>query len=167
MKNIKWEIIVLISLIVLVFLAGYLSQNRLVLASKPQNSGGIEAEVVIIAPPVLTSSGNPNLDRKLEKSEIIELIYYYSNYYGVNFSLTYELAKFESNFNPTAKSPKSTAKGIYQFLDKTWIDNCEGNVYNAEDNIKCAIRIISEDGLKHWTADKNVAKYLTLFGFIK
>ena len=170
MKN-KWitelglsQWILGVILLSLIFLIGF---RGVVFGKKPQNSGGKWAEVVIIAPPYLTSQNNPNFNEEPEKWQIQELIYYYSGYYGVDFSLSYELAKFESGFNPKAKNEFSSAKGIYQFIDKTWADNCEGDVYSAEDNIKCAIRIISEGGLKHWTIDKNVAEYLTLLGFIK
>jgi len=31
------------------------------------------------------------------------------------------LRKIESNFNPTAQASTSSAKGLYQFIDQTWL----------------------------------------------
>lgn len=41
---------------------------------------------------------------------------------GIDFSFLMELASVESNFNPVAKSKTSTATGLYQFKDETWMD---------------------------------------------
>lgn len=49
------------------------------------------------------------------------------------------IAECESNFNQYAKNPNSTAKGIYQFISKTWTNYCEGDVLNYQDNIKCFV----------------------------
>lgn len=59
----------------------------------------------------------------------------------------------ESGFNPKAKNPNSTAKGIYQILDGTWkAHKCEGDVYDPVDNIKCARKIYEDSGTKPWDA---------------
>ena len=31
----------------------------------------------------------------------------------------------------------SSAKGIFQFIDRTWGSYCEGDVLNDEDNVRC------------------------------
>jgi len=41
---------------------------------------------------------------------------------GVDFSFLMELARVESNFNPTARAPRSTATGLFQFRDHTWLE---------------------------------------------
>jgi len=38
----------------------------------------------------------------------------------------------------------SSAKGIYQFTDKTWKNYCDGDVMNDEDNIRCFIRLYNK-----------------------
>lgn len=41
---------------------------------------------------------------------------------GVDFSYLVKQAKAESSFNPNAKAKTSSATGLYQFIDSTWID---------------------------------------------
>jgi hypothetical protein len=40
---------------------------------------------------------------------------------GVNFAYLMQQAGVESDFNPAAKAKTSSATGLYQFLDKTWM----------------------------------------------
>ena len=41
---------------------------------------------------------------------------------GVNFSYLVEKAAAESSFNPTAKAKTSSATGLFQFIERTWLD---------------------------------------------
>jgi peptidoglycan hydrolase-like protein with peptidoglycan-binding domain len=41
---------------------------------------------------------------------------------GVDFSFLMELARVESNFNPTARAPKTSATGLFQFKDYSWLE---------------------------------------------
>jgi hypothetical protein len=41
---------------------------------------------------------------------------------GVEFSFLMELAATESSFDPTSIAPKTTAAGLYQFKDETWLE---------------------------------------------
>ena len=61
--------------------------------------------------------------------------------YGVNTDTALRIAFCESRFDPLAKNKNSTASGVYQFLNGTWERNCEGDVFNAEDNIRCCLEI--------------------------
>lgn len=66
------------------------------------------------------------------------------------------IARAESNFNPKAKNPDSTAKGIYQILDGTWkYEGCTGNPYNASDNVDCAMRLYKRYGTTPWLSSSN------------
>ena len=40
---------------------------------------------------------------------------------GVSFEYLLATAKIESNLNPGAQAPTSSAKGLYQFIDQTWL----------------------------------------------
>ena len=40
---------------------------------------------------------------------------------GVDFTFLMELARVESNFNPKAHAKKSSATGLFQFTNKTWL----------------------------------------------
>jgi peptidoglycan hydrolase-like protein with peptidoglycan-binding domain len=41
---------------------------------------------------------------------------------GVDFSFLMELARVESNFNPVARAPRSSATGLFQFKDYAWLE---------------------------------------------
>jgi len=40
---------------------------------------------------------------------------------GVSFQYLLTTAQLESNLNPAARAPTSSAKGLYQFIDQTWL----------------------------------------------
>src|SRR6202051_4211984 len=44
-----------------------------------------------------------------------------ANTTGTSFEYLLATAKMESNFNPTAGASTSSAKGLYQFIDQTWL----------------------------------------------
>lgn len=44
---------------------------------------------------------------------------------GVSFAYLMDKAAAESNFNPTAKAKTSSATGLFQFIESTWIDVVE------------------------------------------
>jgi len=93
--------------------------------------------------------------------EVRDYIILKSKEYGVDELLALDLAWAESNFYPDAKNPKSSAKGVYQWLDSSWA--CEGNVLNYKDNVDCALQTIGKDkfGIRHWTADLNTRKKIS------
>jgi len=99
------------------------------------------------------------LDRKIS-----EKIFIYSKEYNVDVLLALNVACAESCtqteegifFNPRAKNPNSTASGIFQFVKATWDSMCEGDVFDEDDNIRCAIKILSmKNGIRHWEASRN------------
>lgn len=81
--------------------------------------------------PVLIESGS------VEEREIY--IYNEAIKHKVNPDYAIRIAKSESHpyLDPYAKNPKSTAKGIYQFIDSTFRENCKGDVYNWKNNVDC------------------------------
>ena len=40
---------------------------------------------------------------------------------GASFEYLLSTAKMESDFNPTAGASTSSARGLYQFIDQTWL----------------------------------------------
>jgi hypothetical protein len=57
---------------------------------------------------------------------------------GVDFSFLMELARVESNFNPAARAPRSSATGLFQFKDYAWLEAIRrfGADYGLEDYAK-------------------------------
>lgn len=86
--------------------------------------------------------------------------------HGVDESLALNIACAESRFDPSAKNGKSTASGVYQFLDGTWKHyglkywgSLEGrSKLVAADNIELAILVLSDVGSTDWNASKHVWK---------
>src|SRR5438270_12548173 len=44
-----------------------------------------------------------------------------ANSTGTSFEYLLATAKMESNFNPKASASTSSARGLYQFIDQTWL----------------------------------------------
>lgn len=73
------------------------------------------------------------------------------------------IANAESGLNPNAKNASSTASGLYQFINSTFLRYCIQR-YNFTDSlddkndpdiqIKCAITLLSEGGENHWNASR-------------
>jgi hypothetical protein len=59
----------------------------------------------------------------------------------INVQDALRIAKCESEYDWLANNKKSSAKGVYQFLSSTWKRNCEGDVFNYKDNIRCFIKL--------------------------
>lgn len=56
--------------------------------------------------------------------------------------LLIELISCESGFNTLAKGDNSTSFGLLQFKQTTWQENCEGDIWNGQDQISCAVKMI-------------------------
>ena len=63
---------------------------------------------------------------------------------GINPHVALPIAFCESGFNPLIDNNRSSASGLYQFLDGTWENYCEGDVYNEDDNLKCFIKLYKQ-----------------------
>ncbi len=94
--------------------------------------------------------------------QVREYIIYVASAEGVDVSMALAIAKAESGFNPNAENPKSTASGVYQFLDGTFKAYCI-NKFKMTDTmedknhpaiqVNCAIDMLREkNGYKHWYA---------------
>src|SRR5713226_8979229 len=45
---------------------------------------------------------------------------------GISFEYLMTTAKIESNMNPSAQASTSSAKGLYQFIEQTWLGTLKG-----------------------------------------
>lgn len=93
------------------------------------NQLGISAMLVCLFLPTVTHS--------VSTLEVKQEIIRQANFYNVSVNTALRIADCESKFNSEAKSPKSTAKGVYQFLDGTWkFVKAEGHPFDYKENIK-------------------------------
>lgn len=89
---------------------------------------------------------------------IQDRIRYWARFYEVDENLALCLAKNESGFNPLAKNPSSSAGGVFQFINSTWISTAKrmgtgftlADKYDAEKNIQAGVWLLKTDGAGHW-----------------
>jgi len=86
-------------------------------------------------------------------SEAISAIIRISREHGVDETLALEIAEAESNFR-MVKNPESTAFGVFQFLEGTWEEQCNGDREDLKDNVTCGIEMIERGELWRWFASK-------------
>lgn len=100
--------------------------------------------------------------------KIKEIVESKAEEYGVDKELAIDLCMYEAKgCQPEIKNPNSSATGLFQFVDKTWDGLCKGERTNPTDNADCAMRLISEGGISHWTADLNTRKVLIDKGYVE
>ena len=80
-------------------------------------------------------------------SEVLAAIRLGSIRTGVDFSFLMELARVESNFNPSARAPKSSASGLFQFKSPAWLEAIRtfGSTYGLQDYVQVALIDGSDD----------------------
>lgn len=82
--------------------------------------------------------------------------------HGVDSHLALNIACAESELDPTAKNPNSTAGGVYQFLSSSWRHyslkywgTASGHLkMNEDDNIELAMFVLAATGPGDWAASK-------------
>ena len=68
-----------------------------------------------------TSSTTVAAGADASRTRIAGAIKQAANSTGTSFEYLLATAKLESNFNPTAGASTSSARGLYQFIDQTWL----------------------------------------------
>jgi len=82
---------------------------------------------------------------------VVELIKKYADEYGVDRQTCLNIAFCESGYrNIPNWYGERYGIGCYQFVRTTFNEQCDGDIYNSEDNIKCAIKLISRGELWRW-----------------
>jgi hypothetical protein len=67
------------------------------------------------------SSAGPAAGIDPSRARIAGAIKQAANSTGTSFEYLLTTAKMESNFNPSAKASTSSARGLFQFIDQTWL----------------------------------------------
>src|SRR5215213_2376852 len=70
---------------------------------------------------VETSKGTATLAADPSRARIAGAIMQAASSNGTSFEYLLATAKIESNFNPAASASTSSAHGLYQFIDQTWL----------------------------------------------
>lgn len=65
------------------------------------------------------------------------------------------IAQAESNFLWNAKNPISSAQGVFQWIDSSWLHFCSDTLEDKLDPIlqtECAVKVLKEEGgWRHWS----------------
>lgn len=87
------------------------------------------------------------------------LVERYASFYDVPVGKN--IVSCESRFNSKAKNPRSTAKGLYQFLDSTWEMYSKRkwgyvpDVYDPRFNAELGAWVIATYGTRDWVASQD------------
>lgn len=97
--------------------------------------------------------------RAYSKEEVEKLIKDYSTQYGISADLPLRIAECESGYNQFSKNKNSTASGIFQYIHSTWAHTEAGvlgiSPFDADANVRMAIRSIASGGISNWNASRN------------
>jgi hypothetical protein len=72
----------------------------------------------------VTDSLGP-LARAAQRADVMSALRQAASATGTDFDYLLKTAQRESNFNPTAKAPSSSATGLFQFTNETWLNVLE------------------------------------------
>jgi len=73
---------------------------------------------------------------------IEQAIINYSIDNNINYEISLAIADCESKMGKYKYNLQgSSAKGIFQFIDSTWENYCDGDVLNDEDNVRCFTKL--------------------------
>lgn len=81
--------------------------------------------------------------------------------YGIDENLAVNIARCESDLDPGAKNPYSSAGGLFQDLTSTWLSTLKRmglpenlDRYDAQTSIMVNMWLLSTDGSGHWNESK-------------
>lgn len=74
--------------------------------------------------------------------------------YGVDVEVAMKIAERESMYGKYKTNWEgSSSKGVYQFIESTWANYCEGDVMNDKQNIECFMKLYNDH--KSWWSETN------------
>jgi hypothetical protein len=71
---------------------------------------------------MINQSGSAASAAQGARPDVVSAIRQASAETGVDFSYLMQKAEAESSFNPQAQAPTSSARGLFQFIDQTWLE---------------------------------------------
>lgn len=77
---------------------------------------------------------------------------------GVDFSYLLGQAKIESSLNPTARAATSSATGLYQFIDQSWLAVIDK--HGSEYGLGWASNAIQQSGGRYYVADPQLRQQI-------
>ena len=87
-----------------------------------------------------------------------QAVAYFAEKYGADVRLALCIVRHESGFNPAARNPGSSAGGVWQFIDGTFVSTARRmgrdwrlpDKYDMMVNAEAGAWLLAHDGYKHW-----------------
>jgi Transglycosylase SLT domain len=93
-----------------------------------------------------------------------EIIHKWADHYGVDKDLAVRIARAESGLNCKVQNKKSSAGGLFQFINSTFLSTQKrlgkpqdiSRKYDCDENAQLGIYLLSKGELQHWNASRSV-----------
>jgi len=112
----------------------------------------------VAAPRRAVRNGPSKRLRAYSEDQVQRLIRRYADTLGLDPGLPLAIARCESQFQWDAANPGSSARGVFQFVARTWARTLEGrrgtSALDAEANIRMALRHMATIGTSPWNASR-------------
>lgn len=95
------------------------------------------------------------------KDNIKSIITSKAKQYHIDQELLLKIAECESGFKPDSKNTRSTASGLFQWLDSSFLRYAQAYGFPIEDKndpevqSELAARVIADGGIHNWNESKN------------
>jgi soluble lytic murein transglycosylase-like protein len=127
--------------------------------------------IVVVSALCFTFPVSVNMGTALAKSEEVEtsvplsaarVICKWASRYGVDEDLAVRIAVAESGLDCRAKSSESSAGGLFQFVDSTFLDTQRqlakpadiSKKFDCEENAQLGAYLLSKGKYQHWSASR-------------
>jgi hypothetical protein len=131
---------------------------------------GVNTPHTIVSPKLNTSITQQHASRfessiPLNQGSCFEYTGKYAEIYNLDVNLLNRIIEAESNGNPYAKNPRSTASGCAQFIQSTWAGTRRQmgkewvTPFDAEANVETMAWKIAHGGLSAWNASRSKWAY--------
>ena len=102
--------------------------------------------------------GDMDIGRTGRGNRVTNAIAMASQRTGVDFYYLFNQAKIESSLNPDAKASTSSATGLYQFIDQSWLGVV--NDHGEKHGLGWAASAIGKSGGRYYVADPAVRQQI-------
>jgi hypothetical protein len=93
-----------------------------------------------------------------------EIIHKWADHYGVDKDLAVRIARAESGLNCKVQNKNSSAGGLFQFINSTFLSTQKrlgkpqdiSRKYDCDENAQLGIYLLSKGELQHWNASRSV-----------
>lgn len=155
-KESNYLFIISVSIIILLFLIpGRIYHDRISYVKEVKEE--VVKEEVVVEKVVKEKKDEACYDRET----IVDYINMYAKAYQVDPNLALGIAWCESEYYQSAQNPDSSAEGVFQMIDGTWLYTMnkmglppDTSKTNIPLSIEAGIFLLSEEGVSHWITSK-------------